>query len=69
MGKVALLIGISDYEPGLNPLPTSVNDLRTQVETNSKMTLKRHPQTLSPGSYHLFYCKLFFTQSLKLRIA
>ncbi|MBD6617102.1 tetratricopeptide repeat protein [Komarekiella sp. 'clone 1'] len=27
MRKVALLIGISDYEPGLNPLPASVKDM------------------------------------------
>lgn len=28
MTKVALLIGISDYEPGLNPLPASVKDMQ-----------------------------------------
>ncbi|MBD2528352.1 caspase family protein [Nostoc flagelliforme FACHB-838] len=27
MTKVALLIGVSDYEPGLNPLPASVRDM------------------------------------------
>lgn len=27
MVKVALLIGVSDYEPGLNPLPSSVKDV------------------------------------------
>ncbi|BAY09474.1 caspase, EACC1-associated type [Calothrix sp. NIES-2098] len=27
MAKVALLIGISEYEPGLNPLPAAVNDI------------------------------------------
>jgi hypothetical protein len=27
MAKVALLIGISEYEPGLNPLPGSVKDV------------------------------------------
>ncbi|WP_257237212.1 caspase family protein [Nostoc sp. 'Peltigera malacea cyanobiont' DB3992] len=28
MTKVALLIGISDYEVGLNPLPASVKDMQ-----------------------------------------
>ncbi|MBD2518549.1 caspase family protein [Nostoc sp. FACHB-973] len=28
MTKVALLIGVSEYEPGLNPLPASVNDVQ-----------------------------------------
>ena len=27
MAKVALLIGVSEYEPGLNPLPAAVKDL------------------------------------------
>jgi hypothetical protein len=27
MAKVALLIGISEYEPGLNPLPGSAKDV------------------------------------------
>lgn len=27
MVKIALLIGVSDYEPGLNPLPSSVKDV------------------------------------------
>lgn len=28
MVKVALLIGVSEYEPGLNPLPASVKDMQ-----------------------------------------
>ncbi|MHC5718143.1 MAG: caspase family protein, partial [Nostoc sp.] len=28
MAKVALLIGVSEYEPGLNPLPASVRDMQ-----------------------------------------
>jgi uncharacterized caspase-like protein len=28
MAKVALLIGVSEYEPGLNPLPASVKDIQ-----------------------------------------
>lgn len=28
MAKVALLIGVSEYEPGLNPLPASVKDVQ-----------------------------------------
>jgi hypothetical protein len=27
MAKVALLIGVSEYEPGLNPLPAAVKDV------------------------------------------
>ena len=27
MAKVALLIGVSEYEPGLNPLPAAVKDI------------------------------------------
>jgi hypothetical protein len=28
MARVALLIGVSEYEPGLNPLPASINDMQ-----------------------------------------
>jgi uncharacterized caspase-like protein len=28
MAKVALLIGVSEYQPGLNPLPASVKDVQ-----------------------------------------
>ncbi|WP_199325196.1 caspase family protein [Phormidium sp. FACHB-1136] len=27
MAKVALLIGVSEYDPGLNPLPAAVKDI------------------------------------------
>src|SRR6476646_8558233 len=27
MAKIALLIGVSEYEPGLNPLPAAVKDI------------------------------------------
>lgn len=32
MAKVALLIGVSEYEPGLNPLPAAVKDLDAMKE-------------------------------------
>jgi formylglycine-generating enzyme required for sulfatase activity len=32
MAKVALLIGVSDYEPGLNPLPSAVKDVEALRE-------------------------------------
>ncbi|MCC5622283.1 caspase family protein [Nostoc sp. CHAB 5715] len=32
MAKVALLIGISEYEPGLNPLPSAVRDVEALYE-------------------------------------
>lgn len=32
MEKVALLVGVSEYEPGLNPLPAAVNDLDAMRE-------------------------------------
>lgn len=32
MAKIALLIGISDYEAGLNPLPTAVRDVAAMTE-------------------------------------
>ncbi len=32
MAKVALLIGISEYEPGLNPLPSAVRDVEAVYE-------------------------------------
>lgn len=28
MGKVALLIGVSDYAPGLNSLPGTIQDVK-----------------------------------------
>ncbi|MEH2413538.1 caspase family protein [Nostoc sp.] len=32
MAKVALLIGVSEYEPGLNPLPSAVRDVEAVYE-------------------------------------
>jgi hypothetical protein len=32
MAKVALLVGISEYEPGLNPLPSAVRDVEAVCE-------------------------------------
>ncbi|KAM3113608.1 caspase, EACC1-associated type [Phormidesmis sp. 146-33] len=37
MAKVALLIGVSEYEPGLNPLPAAVRDVEAMQE------VLRHP--------------------------
>jgi uncharacterized caspase-like protein len=39
MAKIALLIGVSDYEPGLDRLPSAVNDVvaMQQVLTNPDM--------------------------------
>lgn len=39
MAKVALLIGVSEYGPGLNPLPGAVKD----VEANSKKLRVKAP--------------------------
>jgi uncharacterized caspase-like protein len=66
MAKVALLIGVSDYEPGLDPLPSAVKDVEAlqQVLTNSEMggfnaddiTVLRNPdrQTMADAIYRLF---------------
>lgn len=32
MVRVALLIGVSHYEPGLNPLPSAVKDLKAMQQ-------------------------------------
>lgn len=32
MAKIALLIGISEYEPGLNPLPAALNDVQSMQQ-------------------------------------
>lgn len=38
MAKIALLIGVSEYEPGLERLPSAVNDVMAmqQVLTNQR---------------------------------
>ena len=32
MAKIALLIGVSEYEPGLNPLPGTVKDVEAMQQ-------------------------------------
>jgi hypothetical protein len=32
MAKISLLIGVSEYQPGLNPLPAAVKDLDAMKE-------------------------------------
>jgi uncharacterized caspase-like protein len=32
MAKIALLIGVSEYEPGLNPLPSAVKDVEAMQQ-------------------------------------
>jgi formylglycine-generating enzyme required for sulfatase activity len=66
MAKVALLIGVSDYEPGLNPLPAAVRDVAAvqQVLTHPDMggfaaaeiRVLQNPdrQTMEDAIYRLF---------------
>ena len=66
MAKIALLIGVSEYEPGLEGLPSAVNDVTAmqQVLTNPDMgefavdavTVLQNPdrQTMETAIYHLF---------------
>jgi uncharacterized caspase-like protein len=66
MAKIALLIGVSEYEQGLNALPSAVNDVTAmrQVLTNPNMggfagaavTVLRNPnrQTMEDAIYTLF---------------
>lgn len=66
MAKVALLIGISEYEPGLNPLPAAVKDVEAmgRVLANPEMggfassdiTLLKNPQRqeMEDAIYRLF---------------
>jgi len=66
MTKVALLIGVSDYEPGLTPLPSAVRDVEAmrQVLANPEMggfaeadiTVLPNPdrQTMEDAIYTLF---------------
>lgn len=66
MAKVALLIGISEYEPGLNPLPSAVKDVEAmrRVLVNPEMggfavtditVLKNSQrQEIEDATYHLF---------------
>ncbi|MBD2594867.1 SUMF1/EgtB/PvdO family nonheme iron enzyme [Nostoc spongiaeforme FACHB-130] len=66
MAKVALLIGISEYEPGLTPLPNAVNDVEAmrRVLVNPEMgdfapenvTVLRNPQRqeMEDAIYNLY---------------
>ncbi len=66
MAKIALLIGVSEYEPGLERLPSAVNDVMAmqQVLTNPEMgefadadvTVLQNPdrQTMETAIYNLF---------------
>jgi len=66
MAKVALLIGVSEYEPELNPLPSAVKDVEAmqQVLVNPEIgefaeadvvVLKNPPrQAIEDAIYHLF---------------
>lgn len=66
MAKIALLIGVSEYEPGLDGLPSAVNDVAAmqQVLTNSNMgeftdaavTVLSNParQAMEDAIYNLF---------------
>ena len=39
MAKVALLIGVSEYEPGLNPLPAAVKDVEAMQQVLAHVEL------------------------------
>ena len=66
MTKVALLIGVSEYEPGLNPLPAAVKDLEAMQEVllhpsiggfvASDVTMLKNPdrQAMEEAIYTLF---------------
>ncbi|BAY82873.1 hypothetical protein NIES267_23580 [Calothrix parasitica NIES-267] len=66
MAKIALLIGVSEYQPGLNPLPSAVRDVEAMREvlvnpemggfTDSNVTVLKNPQpqNIRNAIYHLF---------------
>lgn len=66
MAKVALLVGVSEYEPGLNPLPAAVKDLDAVREilihrdmggfVEADVTLLKNPvrQVMEEAIYTLF---------------
>ncbi len=66
MAKLALLIGVSEYEPGLNPLPAAVKDLDAMQEVllhpdiggfaATDVTLLKNPdrQVMEEAIYSLF---------------
>ncbi|MFN6516604.1 MAG: caspase, EACC1-associated type [Nostoc sp. CreGUA01] len=45
MAKVALLIGVSEYEPGLNPLPAAVKDVEAMLQMLSHPEMGGFAQT------------------------
>jgi hypothetical protein len=48
MGKLALLIGVSEYQPGLNPLPSAVKD----VEAMRRVLTHPEIGNFAEGRYH-----------------
>ncbi|MDY6898324.1 MAG: caspase family protein [Cyanobacteriota bacterium] len=66
MSKIALLIGVSEYQPGLNPLPSAVRDVEAMRRvlvnpemsgfTDSNVTVLKNPQPqdIRNAIYHLF---------------
>ncbi len=66
MAKVALLVGVSEYEPGLNPLPGSLKDVDAMHRVlahpelggfaETDITLLKNPQRqeMEEAIYHLF---------------
>ncbi len=66
MAKVALLIGVSEYEPGLNPLPGAVKDVEAMqqvlahpemggfAKTDIVMLKNPHRQAIEDAIYNLF---------------
>lgn len=76
MAKIALLIGVSEYEPGLDRLPSAVNDVAAMQEvlTNPGMgefedaavTVLPNPnrQAMEDAIYNLSYPVRFTKESL-----
>ena len=66
MSKIALLIGVSEYQPGLNTLPSAVRDVEAMRRvlvnpemsgfTDSNVTVLKNPQPqgIRNAIYHLF---------------
>jgi formylglycine-generating enzyme required for sulfatase activity len=66
MAKVALLIGVSEYKYGLNPLPSAVKDVEAMQRvlvnpemgnfalSDIKVLINRQPDDIAYAIYHLF---------------
>lgn len=66
MAKIALLIGVSEYEPGLNPLPGAVKDVEAMQQVlihpeiggfaEADITMLKNPprQDMETAIYELF---------------